>query len=443
MQEIKTNPTVRHTTPLQLLAAFAATVAVLFVLLLGACALPAQPVLEHVYDSAQTIQQEGLYPEYFGFKLFQMDNYTDTIMLFEAAAMGEQDPLTAMMTATAYNVDNFETMAGDLAVYCERTIPLATGAQKAVQLVPFSYARYWHGYLIWLRPLLCVMSITGVRVVQYLVLFALLAVILWQLRRQCGLRAMVWFAVSQLAVSVWFVPHQVQYFTCFMIAYAGCAWVLAKPRRSDVLCLGLLVLGTATAFCDLLVTPIITLGLPLTCWLLEPQQRLRGGVPQCALAVGGSLCWGTGYALCWAGKWALAGAVTDNNVLADALHQAEVRTTADTWHGMELTWRNIFIFLYDTLNSHHLFWPALAVLAVLIALFILSIRSKTALVRALPLALTTCMTPAWFVLLRTHSIQHGWFTWRALGLTVFAGLAFLYYACDLRAARRRLQKGSI
>lgn len=40
MQEIKTNPTVRHTTPLQLLAAFAATVAVLFVLLLGACALP-------------------------------------------------------------------------------------------------------------------------------------------------------------------------------------------------------------------------------------------------------------------------------------------------------------------------------------------------------------------------------------------------------------------
>ncbi len=85
--------------------------------LLGARALPAQPVLEHVYDSAQTIQQEGLYPEYFGFKLFQMDNYTDTIMLSEAAAMGEQDPLTAMMTATAYNVDNFETMAGDLAVY--------------------------------------------------------------------------------------------------------------------------------------------------------------------------------------------------------------------------------------------------------------------------------------------------------------------------------------
>ena len=440
MQEIKTNPTVRHTTPLQLLAAFAAPVAVLFVLLLGACALPAQPVLEHVYDSAQTIQQEGLYPEYFGFKLFQMDNYTDTIMLFEAAAMGEQDPLTAMMTATAYNVDNFETMAGDLAVYCERTIPLATGAQKAVQLVPFSYARYWHGYLIWLRPLLCVMSITGVRVVQYLVLFALLAVILWQLRRQCGLRAMVWFAVSQLAVTVFWVPHQVQYFTCFALGYAGCVWVLAKPRRSDALCLALLVLGAATAFCDLLVTPILTLGLPLVCWLLEPQQRLRAGLPQCGVVVGGSLCWGVGYLLCWASKWVLAGLVTGQNVIADALHQVGVRTAADTWHGMELTWGNIFAFVYNALNERRLLWPLAAALVLRAALFVLSIRGRQPLIRALPLLLCTLMTPAWFIVLRTHSIQHGWFTWRALGLTLFSGMAFLYYSCDIRAVGRRIKR---
>ena len=443
MQEIKTNPTVRHTTPLQLLAAFAATVAVLFVLLLGACALPAQPVLEHVYDSAQTIQQEGLYPEYFGFKLFQMDNYTDTIMLFEAAAMGEQDPLTAMMTATAYNVDNFETMAGDLAVYCERTIPLATGAQKAVQLVPFSYARYWHGYLIWLRPLLLVTDITGVRVVQYLVLAALFAAVAVLLRRRCGLRAAVWFAVSQLLVTAFWAPHQVQFFTCFAVAYAGCVWVLAKPRRSDDVCLALLVLGVVTSFCDLLVTPVLTLGLPLVCWLLEPQQRLRAGTRQCGIVVGGSLTWGVGYLLCWASKWVLAGLVTGQNVIADALHQVGVRTAADSWHGMELTWRNILHFVYTTLAGKHLFWPLVLAVVLLLALFAASIRDRQQLARALPLGLCALMTPAWFIVLRTHSIQHGWFTWRALGLTVFAGLAFLYYACDLRAARRRLQKGSI
>ena len=83
----------------------------------------------------------------------------------------------------------------------------------------------------------------------------------------------------------------------------------------------------------------------------------------------------------------------------------------------------------------------LAVLAVLLAaLFVASIRDKQQLVRALPLLLCTLMTPAWFIVLRTHSIQHGWFTWRALGLTVFAGLAFLYYCCDVRQIAKRLKR---
>ena len=80
---------------------------------------PADRCGPHLTDSAATIVEEGLYPSYFGFKLFQMDNYTDTLMLMEAASADESDPLTAMMTNTAYNVDNFETLGQDLATYLE------------------------------------------------------------------------------------------------------------------------------------------------------------------------------------------------------------------------------------------------------------------------------------------------------------------------------------
>ena len=429
---------------LQMLAAFAVTLAVLFVLLLGACALPGDPVLNHVYQSSFTIQREGLYPEYFGFKLFQMDNYTDTVMLFEAAAMSERDPLTAAMTATTYNVDNYETMADDLQFYCEQRLGLATGAENTnpPELMPFSYARYWHGYLIWLRPLLCIMPITGVRVVQYLVLFALLAAVLVLMKKRCGTRPAVWFAVSQLAVSVFFVPRQVQFFTTFCIACAGCLWVLAKPRKAGQLSAALVVLGTCTAFCDLLVTPILTLGLPVAVWLCCLPQRICSGPKQCLPVIGGSLCWGVGYALCWASKWVLATLVTGQDVIGDAIRQAGVRTTADTWRGMELTWGNIFRFVYDILHSHALFWPCVVLAVLCVAAFCLCIRSRDALLRALPLGLTALMAPAWLALLRTHSIQHGWFTWRALGVTVFAGLAFVYYSCGLRAGWRRLHKKS-
>ena len=99
---------------------------------------------------------------------------------------------------------------------------------------------------------------------------------------------MVWFAVSQLAVTVFWVPHQVQYFTTFCIAYAGCAWVLARPRRAGQLSIALVVLGTCTAFCDLLVTPIITLGLPVAVWLCRsgrhpvPGSVCRSSAAACA-----------------------------------------------------------------------------------------------------------------------------------------------------------------
>lgn len=415
-----------------------AALAVLFALLLAAYALPGEPVRANLARSVPLLQQEGLYPEYFGFKLFQMDNYTDTIMLFEAASADETTPLQAMMTSTAYNVDNFETLADDLDTYLAARAQGRTGEEAGLE--PFSYARYWHGYLIWLRPLLLVLTYGQVRVANYLLFAVLAGLLLWQLVRACGWRAAVWFAVSQLGVSCFFVPRQMQFFTCFAVAYAACLWVLARPRTPDTLAVGLVVTGVCTAFLDLLVTPILTLGLPLAVWLLDRRPREQSSLARCGVVCGGALCWGAGYAFSWGSKWVLAGLVTGQDIIGDALHQAAVRTSADTWHGMELTWGNIFRFVLDTLTSRGLLIPLVLLAAVCIAAFVLCLRSREAMVRALPLALTALSAPAWLALLRTHSIQHGWFTWRALGVTLFAGLAFVWQSCSLKAGAARLGK---
>lgn len=408
----------------------------LFLLLLGAYALPGEPVRANIERSVPLLQEEGLYPEFFGFKLFQMDNYTDTIMLFEAASADETSPLQAMMTSTAYNVDNFETLPDDLAAYLDARAEGKTGADTGLE--PFSYARYWHGYLIWLRPLLMFLTYGQVRVANYLLFAALACVLLWQLGRACGWRAAVWFAVSQILVSCFFVPHQMQFFTCFAVAYAACIWVLARPRTPDSLAVGLVVTGVCTAFLDLLVTPILTLGLPLAVWLLDRRVREDTPLRRCGAVCGGALCWGAGYALCWASKWVLASLVTGQDIIGDALHQASVRTSADTWHGMELTWGNIIRFVWDTLSSHGLLIPLLLLAVICIGAFVLCLRSREALLRALPLALTALSAPAWLCLLRTHSIQHGWFTWRALGVTLFAGFAFVWQACSLKSGANRV-----
>lgn len=416
--------------PLRLAAAFGGTLLVLFCLLLGAYALPGGPVRAHLAESAALLEQEGLYPQRLGSKLTQGDNYTDTLMLFAAATADELPPLQAMMTNTVYNVDNFTTLPQDLQCYL---------AGDTAALRPFAYARYWHGYLIWLRPLLLFLTLDGVRAVQYAVWVVLLVTVIRYLWTVCGARSTVWFGLSQLVCTVFLAPMNLQFFTCFMLAYAGCLWVLCAPRRSDQLALCMMVLGVCTSFCDLLVTPIVVVGLPLAVWLLRPEQRLRGGVAQCGAVAAQAMVWGFGYAACWAMKWVLATFITGQNVMQDALHQAQVRTVANTWHGMELTWGNITRFVYNVLAQRGLFWPLVLLAVLAVAVFVLCLRSRAALVRALPLGLVALFAPAWFVVLRTHSIQHGWFTWRGACVTLFAGMAFVYYACSLRTGLRRLK----
>ena len=143
--------------------------------------------------------------------------------------------------------------------------------------------------------------------------------------------------------------------------------------------------------------------------------------------------------MCWGLKWVLATLITGQDIIGDAIHQAGVRTTADTWHGMELSWENIFRFVGDTLSQRGLLWPVVLVIILCIAAFLLCLRNKEALLRALPIGLTALMAPVWLALLRTHSIQHGWFTWRSLTVSIFAGLAFLYYSCGIRTGLRRLR----
>ena len=429
MQEIKANPTVRHTTPLQLLAAFAATVAVLFVLLLGACALPAQPVLEHVYDSAQTIQQEGLYPEYFGFKLFQMDNYTDTIMLFEAAAMGEQDPLTAMMTATAYNVDNFETMAGDLAVYCERTIPLATGAQKAVQLVPFSYARYWHGYLLFLKPLLLFFSLSDIRMMNAALQLILAAGVLLLAFRKRGLRLALPMGLALLVLNPVSTALSMQFSSIYYLTLLGLLiMLLTESWDRSWGYLVFLFLGIGTAFFDFLTYPACAVG---TCLALQALMSWADGKTRLLKTVGSGAAWAFGYGGMWSGKWLAASLITGNSVMRDAVEQAQYRSGGEVTAaegGVNATFGAVLGRNLGVLANPAAAVIVLALLGLLVWLLVTK-RCRFALERAslLSLAVAFAVPFVWYFLLRNHSLVHCWMTYRNLSAAVFAlsgGLCF-------------------
>ena len=206
------------------------------------------------------------------------------------------------------------------------------------------------------------------------------------------------------------------------------------------LALALIVLGVATSFCDLLVTPILTLGLPVAVWLLCVPQRLAAGPRQCAAVAAGSLCWGVGYGGCWALKWVLAGAITGQDVIGDA-----VRQIGGAHHRRHLArYRtdlgNILRFVLDTLHSRGLFWPLAAVCVLALALFALCLRGRQALATALPLGLTALMArPGSRCCAPTRSSTAGSPGARSASRCL-RGLAFVSICCSWKTGLRRLTR---
>ena len=395
---------------------------------------PIQPIRENVEKSIPTLKEEGLYPCFFSFKLFQMDNYTDVIMLQESVTLDEEKPIQSAMSCTIYKSGVFMDKIEDLERYIN-------GDLEGME--PMNYSRYWHGYLFILKPLLTVFTYQQIRIINFIVFFAVLLLVLYKIWKNIGLTESILFLMALACVALPFIPYNLQFSWTFYIAFGGILWMIhitKKDKRPDdvyQLMLSVFVLGGLTSFFDLLVTPIVTIGLPLTVWMLKRKDHSL--LEKIKLIVFASVSWVIGYAWVWGSKWVIGGLITGENIIANAINQASARTTGMLWKGMELTIPNIGRFIWNILAQRGLIIPLMIALAVGVIAYILFCKNKKVFIDNLWLILIALMTPVWFIVLREHSIQHGWFTWRALSVSVYAGMLFVFRTCNYKAAKERMR----
>ena len=158
-------------------------------LMIAAYAIPSETVWENVRVSAQTLANEGLrYEAIGGYHASRLDDFTDAIMIGNAVLTTE-DPVESAMTARHFT--GGETI-GTLMRYLDgEDVPTD------------SYARYWHGYLAALKPLLMVMNLNSIRVLN---MYAQLALVLWtaalMVRRGLSRHVLALFAAGFLLYTV-------------------------------------------------------------------------------------------------------------------------------------------------------------------------------------------------------------------------------------------------
>lgn len=130
--------------------------------------IPDKLIYEHGAESVEIFTGEGLYPFVGNTPAEELDNWTDSLMI-HTACYQKEDASALESAVAAYrpvyqDADPITSFRMDV-----------KGIDNGMEIT--SYARYWHGYLVFLRPLLFFMDYQGIRALTNLgVVFTLLLI---------------------------------------------------------------------------------------------------------------------------------------------------------------------------------------------------------------------------------------------------------------------------
>lgn len=285
------------------------------------------------------------------------------------------------------------------------------------------YARYWHGYLVILKPLLWLTNFNSIRMLAAIMQFVLVGLLImnYAKRGEC-------FLSGALLVSVPFLYFFGLYTSlslsiCFYILMTALLvqerWHEKLLKRNGYLDFFLLV-GMATAYFDFLTYPLVTLGYPLCVALYLGHYSWRKNV--CRL-ISYSTEWVIGYLGMWAYKWILTDVLTGGNIISDAISNIRFRTST----ARELTPLSGFVSVLQKNLSVYLNWPF--ALFLLMIGFVLCykiwkrknvILHERTLAQSFTVALIAILPFGWTFVVQNHLDEHWMFTYKIFSVSVFA-----------------------
>lgn len=158
------------------LVVFVSLLAILVRLLIVSCSFPSSAIKENVKSSSITLTHEGNRKVCFIMNKFQyqeFDNYSDSLMINTAYSIDSKMPIYSAFTAKkdyipgvtkTISEDNIGELKSNSKYEKHDEVSELADTVNGVGEESFEYAKYWHGYLMILRPLLLVFDYQQIRV---------------------------------------------------------------------------------------------------------------------------------------------------------------------------------------------------------------------------------------------------------------------------------------
>lgn len=382
-------------------------------------AIPNKSIINHTRESIPLLKYEGLYPKVMSDSYSnQLDNFTDSWMLSIAIGGDNSHPIKSALENSFKNDKEIESKIDNLA----KTID-SDSAKRG------SYSRYWHGYLIVLRPLLTKFNYEEIRYLNSFMIMAVFMSVCYLIKRELGAKYSFTFLITMIAIKILIAPMSLQFSNMFYVTFFSMIAVLIyhkKIKQDDLSIYIFFAIGSVTSFMDLLTTPILSLGIPLITYILLEESESKF-IENFINIIKLSTIWTLGYAVTWASKWVLTSIVLRRNIIKESLSQILVRTSSVAANTVlnrhEVIQKNTELIFDD--------FTIKIFLAVLVLwLVLLVIYRKNKIINMIPVLIISVYPFIWYSVLKNHSYMHFWFTYRSLGVTIFSLLTFMAYSID-------------
>jgi len=393
--------------------------------------IPGTKIKENIASSALTLKEQGDRPRILGnHKLNQLDNLTESVMLGIIYNIDEHQPLKSALKAMFYagsnsNEENYRVNS----LYDQIQYAFRPNNQ---------YPRYWHGYIVAIRPMLTFMPYSSVQKtlqIAFLIFFGYLVALF---SKKLSMLAALSFAISIVLVNISIIPVTVHASMVFFICFSAIALFLkTKDMSTEKYIIAFFIIGALTSFVDLLTAPFITFGFPAIVLLIsrntvETRNSFKS-VFSFVVYIG--LSWMIGYALLWGTKWVLASIMLKENVIAEGINGILERIGRDIPFGniqhinsFDAIKKNLQTFYTFTISNYPISFVVIPLMIFYGFFAVIWHKKKYRLDTTIIIALIGLLPFFWFGVAANHSFIHAYFTSRILSVSVFA---FSYVLIDI------------
>ena len=358
-----------------------------------------------------------------------LDNFADVIILTKAVYPVENVIESAMLNPS------WSANAIPAKTFSEGFIKLIESDYRGIDEKPFIYPRYWHGYLVILKPMLLIFKAEQLRVLNLYIQFLLTVTALVLLYKRLGIYYTYSFAIIILAINPITTVLAFQHTNVYCIMLFTVIFILLfneRLKQNHRYIYFFMIIGIITAYFDLLTYPLVPLGVGLSLYIALNKENFVEASKKSIIFQLFNKCfsWAFGYIGMWGGKVILATILTSQNVILDALNELYVRTSHHEGHGFD--GEPITIIRTFERNINDFCEGPIKVILILAFIYILYLvfvkyKNKFILNKSIftAFAFVFLLPFLWYTAACNHSFMHSHFTYRELSIAAFSLFAFI------------------